>query len=187
MTDTRVFPSARRSLDGLTEAEAARLIAERGEVEPTPTSRSLASIVRANVLTVFNLILVSFGVLTFAFGHWEDALFLAILVANSGIGIYQEWRAKQALDRLAALVAPHATVVRDGRPRQVGVEEVVDGDLIRVESGDQLVADGRLEQRGRSLARRVDPHRRVTRPWRGSPATRCAPGRSPRRGRDSTP
>ncbi len=146
MTDTRVFPSARRSLDGLTEAEAARLIAERGEVEPTPTSRSLASIVRANVLTVFNLILVSFGVLTFAFGHWEDALFLAILVANSGIGIYQEWRAKQALDRLAALVAPHATVVREGRQRQVGVEEVVEGDLIRVESGDQLVADGSLEQ-----------------------------------------
>jgi P-type E1-E2 ATPase len=146
MTDTRVLPAARRSLEGLSEAEAARLVAERGEVEPAATSRSLASIVRANVLTVFNLILVSFGVLTFAFGHWEDALFLAILVANSGIGIYQEWRAKQALDRLAALVAPHATVVRDGQPRRVAVEEVVDGDLIRIESGDQLVADGVLEQ-----------------------------------------
>jgi cation-transporting ATPase E len=146
MADTRVFPAARRSLDGLTEAEAARLIAERGEVEPPATSRSLASIVRANVFTVFNLILVSFGVLTFAFGHWEDALFLAILVANSGIGIYQEWRAKQALDRLAALVAPHATVVREGRPRRVEVDQVVDGDLLRIEAGDQLVADGVLEQ-----------------------------------------
>src|SRR5262245_419830 len=106
----------------------------------------MASIVRANVFTVFNLILVSFGVLTFAFGHWEDALFIGILVANAGIGILQEWRAKQALDRLAALVAPHATVVRDGRPRSVGVDEVVEGDLIRVEAGDQLVADGLLDQ-----------------------------------------
>jgi len=106
----------------------------------------MASIVRANVFTVFNLILVSFGVLTFAFGHWEDALFIGILVANAGIGIIQEWRAKQALDRLAALVAPHATVVRDGNPRSVEVEEVVPGDLIRIEAGDQLVADGVLDQ-----------------------------------------
>jgi P-type E1-E2 ATPase len=136
----------RRSLQGLSEAEAARLIEERGPVEPASTSRSMASIVRANVFTVFNLILVSFGVLTFAFGHWEDALFIGILVANAGIGIFQEWRAKQALDRLAALVAPHATVVRDGRPRSVGVDEVVDGDLVRIEAGDQLVADGVLDQ-----------------------------------------
>jgi P-type E1-E2 ATPase len=106
----------------------------------------MASIVRANVFTVFNLILVSFGVLTFAFGHWEDALFIGILVANAGIGIFQEWRAKQALDRLAALVAPHATVVRDGNPRSVEVEEVVPGDLIRIEAGDQLVADGVLDK-----------------------------------------
>ena len=117
VTETRVPPPASRSLQGLSEAEAARLIEERGPVEPTTTSRSMASIVRANVFTVFNLILVSFGVLTFAFGHWEDALFIAILVANSGIGIFQEWRAKQALDRLAALVAPHATVVREGDAR----------------------------------------------------------------------
>jgi P-type E1-E2 ATPase len=146
VTDIRVPPPARRSLDGLSEAEAARLIAERGPVEGPATSRSLASIVRANVLTVFNLILVSFAVLTFAFGHWEDALFVGILVLNASIGIYQEWRAKEALDRLAALVAPHAVVVRDGQPRQIGVDEVVAGDLIRVEAGDQLVADGVLER-----------------------------------------
>jgi magnesium-transporting ATPase (P-type) len=95
VTETRVPPPASRSLQGLSEAEAARLIEERGPVEPATTSRSMASIVRANVFTVFNLILVSFGVLTFAFGHWEDALFIGILVANAGIGIFQEWRAKR--------------------------------------------------------------------------------------------
>jgi P-type E1-E2 ATPase len=145
MADTRALPVSRRSLTGLSEAEAARLLAERGPTEPPTTSRSLASIVRANVFTVFNLILVAAGVLTFAFGHWEDALFIGILVANSSIGIFQEWRAKVALDRLAALVAPHATVVRDGAARQVTVDEIVVGDLIRIEAGDQLVADGTVE------------------------------------------
>jgi len=129
---------------GLTEAEAARRLAERGPVEPPATSRSTASIVRANVFTLFNAILLVLGVLTLAFGQWQDALFLGIVVANSTIGIVQELRAKRALDRLAALVAPHATVVRDGEPREVGVEDVVVGDVVRVEAGGQVVADGRL-------------------------------------------
>ncbi len=133
-------------LRGITEAEAARRLEQRGPLEPPQTSRSLASIVRANVFTVFNLILLSAGVLTFAFGAFEDALFVAILVANASIGIFQEWRAKSALDRLAALVAPHATVVRDRGPRRVAVEEVVVGDLVRLDPGDQLVADGTLHR-----------------------------------------
>jgi cation-transporting P-type ATPase E len=129
---------------GLTEAEAGRRLSERTEVRPPATSRSYASIVRANTLTVFNLILVVFGALTLAFADWRDALFLGVLVANTGIGIVQEVRAKHALDRLAALVAPTATVVRDGRPRTAAVAELVVGDLVRLKAGDQVVADGRL-------------------------------------------
>ena len=129
---------------GLSSDEAERRRLDRGDVPPAPTSRSYASIVRANVFTVFNLILAVFGGLTLALGDWRDALFLGILVSNAGIGIVQEVRAKRALDRLAALVAPTATVVRDGRPRRLHVADVVEGDLIRVEAGDQLVADGDL-------------------------------------------
>jgi magnesium-transporting ATPase (P-type) len=143
--DTAVAPSPSRRPPGLSEEEAKRLLEARGPVEPPASSRSYASIVRANVLTVFNLILLVFGTITLAFGEWQDALFLVILVANSGIGILQEARAKRALDRLAALVAPTATVVRDGSPRVAAVEEVVVGDLVRLRSGDQVVADGRLE------------------------------------------
>ena len=133
-------------LRGLSREEAARRLAERGPLEPPATSRSYWSIVRANVFTVFNLILAVFGTLTLALGDWRDALFLGVLVANSTIGITQEVRAKRALDRLAALVAPTATVVRDGEPERLGVSDVVVGDLVRVEAGDQLVADGRLEE-----------------------------------------
>ena len=145
LEDTATDPYG-ASLPGLSEAEAARRIEERGPIEQPATSRSMASIIRANVFTVFNLILVSFGVLTFMFGHFEDALFIAILVGNAGIGIIQEYRAKRALDRLAALVAPNATVIRDGAERHVGVDEVVVGDLVRVNQGDQLVADGDVEE-----------------------------------------
>ncbi|MDQ3893405.1 MAG: HAD-IC family P-type ATPase, partial [Actinomycetota bacterium] len=128
----------------MTEAEARRRLAARGAFAPEPSSRSYWSIVRANVFTVFNLILLVAGVITLAFGAFEDALFLAILVANAGIGIFQEVRAKLALDRLAALVAPTATVVRDGQARRVAVEELVQDDLVQLQAGDQVVADGTL-------------------------------------------
>jgi P-type E1-E2 ATPase len=143
---TRSRPSAPvRAPRGLSESEAARLIAEREPFEPPATSRSYASIVRANVFTVFNLILLVFGVLTLVFGDWRDALFLGVLVSNSAIGIVQEVRAKRALDRLAALVAPTATVVRDGLDRRVHADELVVGDLVRLAPGDQVVADGLVE------------------------------------------
>ncbi len=129
---------------GLSQAEAARRLAGRGRLRRPPASRSYASIVAANVFTVFNLILAVFGGLTLVYGAWQDALFLGILVANATIGIAQEVRAKRALDRLAALVAPTATVVREGEPQQVAVDEVVVGDLVRVQAGDQVVADGRI-------------------------------------------
>jgi magnesium-transporting ATPase (P-type) len=85
-----------------------------------------------------------FGAVTLVYGDWRDALFLGILVANTSIGIVQEVRAKHALERLAALVAPAATVVRDGNARRLHVDEVVPGDLVRLAPGDQVVADGRL-------------------------------------------
>ncbi|MFN8217558.1 MAG: HAD-IC family P-type ATPase [Solirubrobacterales bacterium] len=66
------------------------------------------------------------------------------MVANTAIGTFQEVRAKRALDSLAALVAPAATVVRGGVAREVPVGDVVVGDLVRVSAGDQIVADGTL-------------------------------------------
>ena len=141
-------PSSSAPPLGLGEAEAARILAERGAPHRQQTSRSYTSIVRANVLTVFNLVLAVFGALTLAFADWRDALFLGVLLANSTIGITQEVRAKWALDRLAALIAPRATVVRDGAQREVPVEEVVPGDLVRVQAGDQFVADGTLVEAG---------------------------------------
>ena len=126
---------------GLSAAEAAT---RRASVRRPTGGRTYAGIVRANVFTLFNLILATFAVLTLVFGDWRDGFFLVILVANTAIGIIQEVRAKRAVDRLAALVAPTARVVRDGVERRVPVDQVVPGDLVVLGAGDQVPADGVL-------------------------------------------
>jgi cation-transporting P-type ATPase E len=170
-------PSASGGAQGLSEQEAALRLAERAPFEPPSSSRSYTSIVRANVLTVFNLILLVFGTITLAFGDWRDALFLGVLVSNSAIGITQEVRAKRALDRLAALVAPTGTVVRDGRTRAVPVDELVVGDLVALQPGDQVVADGVLESSS-SLQLDESIVTGESRPAARGSATRSARGRS---------
>jgi cation-transporting P-type ATPase E len=116
-----------------------------GELPRQRSSRSYASIVRANTLNIPNGILFFFGVLTIGFGSWKDALFVGILISNVAIGSFQEIRSKRALDQLAALVTPEAVVVRDGVDRRVPVDRVVVGDVVRLTAGDQVVADGTLE------------------------------------------
>jgi P-type E1-E2 ATPase len=126
---------------GLSRAEAARRLAKLGPLE-SPTSRSVASIVAANVFTLFNAIIGVFFVLILSLGLFADALFGLIAAVNSAIGIRQELKAKETLDQLALLVAPRAKAVRDGELVELRADEVVPGDVVRIEPGDQLVADG---------------------------------------------
>ena len=125
MADTAMSASAPAAAapTGLPAGEAARRLAARGPVEQGRSSRSYASIVRANVFTVFNLILAVFGGLMLAFGSWQDALFLGVLVSNATIGIVQEVRAKRALDRLRDLLFVPAV---DADPRPHGAESMPD-------------------------------------------------------------
>lgn len=128
---------------GLSAKEAATRLRKLGP-PPENSSRSLASIVAANVFTFFNLVIAAFFVVNIGLGLWADALFGVIAVINSGIGIYQEKKAKETLDEIAVLVAPRARVVRDGAAVELTAEEVVPGDVIQVGPGDQLVADGEV-------------------------------------------
>jgi cation-transporting ATPase E len=130
---------------GLSGQEAARRLAELGEPADT-SSRSVASIVAGNVFTLFNAIIGVFFVLILSLGLWADAIFGFIAALNSYIGIRQELKAKETLDALALLVAPKAQAIRDGVPVDLRAEEVVPGDVVRVEPGDQLVADGEVIQ-----------------------------------------
>jgi cation-transporting P-type ATPase E len=133
---------------GLSSAEAERRLAALGPLE-RESSRSVRSIVVANVFTLFNGIILVFFILVLSLGLFADALFGLIAALNSYIGIRQELKAKETLDRLALLVAPKAKAIRDNRVVELRADEVVPGDVVRVEPGDQLVADGEvIESRG---------------------------------------
>jgi cation-transporting ATPase E len=130
---------------GLTSAQVAQRVAG-GETNDTGrrTSRPVSEIVRANVLTRFNAIVSALAAVVLATGHPQDALFGLVIVANTGIGVVQELRAKRTLDRLAVLGEEPVTVMRDGAEATVRPRDVVLGDLILVGPGDRIMVDGEV-------------------------------------------
>ncbi|WP_329039804.1 HAD-IC family P-type ATPase [Streptomyces sp. NBC_00178] len=132
---------------GLTTAQVAERVA-RGEVNDVPvrSSRSVGEIVRANVLTRFNLIIGVLWVTMLIVAPIQDSLFGYVIVANTGIGIIQEWRAKKTLDGLAVIGEARPSVRRDGVSAEVSVSEIVLGDLIELGPGDKAVVDGTVAE-----------------------------------------
>ncbi|GAA2342750.1 magnesium-transporting ATPase [Streptomyces caniferus] len=130
---------------GLTAAEVAERVA-RGEVNDVPvrSSRSAAEIVRANVFTRFNAIIGVLFVIILIVGPLQDGLFGFVIVANTGIGIVQELRAKKTLDSLAVIGEARPTVRRDGAPAEIPTSAVVLGDVIELGPGDKVIVDGEV-------------------------------------------
>lgn len=130
---------------GLTSAEVAERVAA-GQVNDVRrrSSRSVSAIVRANVLTLFNGVIGALWVLIMIFGEWQDGLFGLVIVANAGIGIVQELRAKRTLDRLAIVNESPVRVRRDGSDTEIPPRRVVLGDLVLLSPGDQLLVDGEV-------------------------------------------
>ena len=106
----------------------------------SPT-KTVGQIVRENVFTFFNFIFVVLAALLVAVGSFDDMLFLLIAVANTGIGIVQQLRSKQTVDKLNLLAAPRANVVREGNLISVPAAQLVRDDVAELASGDQIPAD----------------------------------------------
>jgi cation-transporting ATPase E len=135
----------RPAVDGLTAAEVAERVRDgRTNADRTRPSRSVPDILKANVFTFFNGLLLVLLVAILVFGSPKDALFGFVLVFNALVGIVQELRAKRTLDRLSLLAAPRARVVRDGVVTEIAVGEVVLDDVVELRPGDQIVADGEV-------------------------------------------
>ncbi|WP_069765765.1 cation-translocating P-type ATPase [Streptomyces sp. LUP47B] len=132
-----------RAAGGLSAAEVAERVT-RGQVNDVPvrSSRSLAEIVRANVFTRFNAIIGVLWLVMLFVAPFQDSLFGYVILANTGIGIIQEWRAKKTLDSLAVIGEARPTVRRDGTASQVSTSEIVLDDLIEIGPGDKAVVDG---------------------------------------------
>ncbi|WAU85713.1 HAD-IC family P-type ATPase [Streptomyces sp. Qhu-G9] len=139
----RPIPGPAPRAAGLSSAEVAERVA-RGEVNDVPvrSSRSTADIVRANVFTRFNAIIGVLWLVMMFVAPFQDSLFGYVILANTGIGIIQELRAKKTLDSLAVIGEARPTVRRDGAAAEVGTSEIVLGDLIEIGPGDKIVVDG---------------------------------------------
>ncbi|MFY1674651.1 HAD-IC family P-type ATPase [Plantactinospora sp. WMMB334] len=128
---------------GLSTAQVAERIAA-GQVNDVPvrSGRTVAEIVRANLLTRINAIMgVLFGMILVV-GPIQDALFGGVIIANTLIGVVQELRAKRTLDRLAIVGAARPVVRRDGLAVEVAAADLVLDDLIELGHGDQIAVDG---------------------------------------------
>ncbi|MEH3134323.1 cation-translocating P-type ATPase [Mycolicibacterium neoaurum] len=130
---------------GLSDAEVAQRVAE-GKTNDVPTraARSVSEIVRANVFTRINAILGVLFAIVVATGSLINGLFGLLIVANSAIGIIQELRAKQTLDKLAIVGQAKPVVRRQSGTRAVAPSEVVLDDIIEVGPGDQITVDGEV-------------------------------------------
>ncbi|MEN0134196.1 MAG: HAD-IC family P-type ATPase, partial [Rhodococcus sp. (in: high G+C Gram-positive bacteria)] len=131
------------AVEGLTAAQVAeRVAAGKTNDVPDRASRSVRDIVRANVFTRINAILGVLLIIVLATGSIIDGMFGLLIIANSGIGIIQEVRAKRTLDKLAIVSQTKPVVRRDGVAVAMAPREVVLDDIIELGAGDQIVVDG---------------------------------------------
>ncbi|BBX86192.1 cation-translocating P-type ATPase [Mycolicibacterium aubagnense] len=135
--------SVTTDLTGLSDADVAQRVAA-GQTNDVPTraARSVSEIVRANVFTRINAILGTLFLIVLTTGSVINGLFGLLIVANSAIGIIQELRAKQTLDRLAIVGQAKPLVRRQSGTQERSPAEVVLDDVIELGAGDQIVVDG---------------------------------------------
>ena len=145
---------------GLTSAEAAARLQAQGPnaLPQAPPESFLRRLLRQLADPLVYLLMFALAVDLTSWGLEGgrevpvEALTIAtILLLNAGLGLWQEGRAKQALQRLEALAAPLAWLLRDGRLVRLPAREIVPGDVVRVEAGDRVPADGTVVPPGELL------------------------------------
>ena len=132
-------------INGLTDKQVEERKKE-GKVNyiPKAPSRTYWQILRANLFTSFNAVNLILAVIVILAGSPKNAIFAGVIIVNTLIGIAQEIRAKSILERLSVISMAKTKVVRNGRITEIPIEEIVLDDVMYLESGEQVLADGRL-------------------------------------------
>lgn len=135
----RLHPDAKT---GLTSQQVASQKEKGLKNEATEKiSKSTGQIIKDNVCTLFNLFNLIIAIALACVGAFSNLLFIVIIIANILIAIIQELRAKKLVDSLSLLSVPHAKVIRDGKEREVPVEDLVLDDVICLYAGQQICSD----------------------------------------------
>ncbi len=113
---------------------------------PNPRTRTVKQILFHNIFTFFNFINVTLAVLIFMVGSPKNAMFAMIIIFNTGIGIFQEIRAKRTIDKLTLISAPKIHVIRDGEELEIATEDIVADEVVIFRGGMQAAADCEVVQ-----------------------------------------
>jgi Ca2+-transporting ATPase len=131
---------------GLTDAEALKRQAQYGKnTLPKGEGVNWVELVVGQFTDLMVLILLGAAVISLILGDVKDVIIIMIIVIlNAILGIYQEYRAEQSLAALSAMQVPLVRVKRNGEVHQISAEDLVPGDIILLEEGDRIPADGRI-------------------------------------------
>ena len=128
---------------GLSGEEAARRReAGEGNTPPRDDGKPTARIILENVFTFFNGLNLMLALALVLVGSWRNLLFMGVVLANTGIAIIQEIKARNLIRRLKLLHAPKVHAVREGQEIEITPGDAVKGDVLVLRGGDQAVADG---------------------------------------------
>ena len=134
-----------KKINGLTNREVEEKIA-LGKVNKInfETSESISTIIKKNIFTYFNVIFMILAILVTFAGAFRNLTFLIVVTINLLIGIFQQIRSKMVLDKLSLLDKCKYSIIRDNKETIVYSDELVEGDYVKLSSGNQVPADGVL-------------------------------------------
>ncbi len=134
-----------KKINGLTNREVEEKIA-LGKVNKInfETSESISTIIKKNIFTYFNVIFMILAILVTFAGAFRNLTFLIVVTINVLIGIFQQIRSKMVLDKLSLLDKCKYNIIRDNKEIIVYSDELVEGDYVKLSSGNQVPADGVL-------------------------------------------
>lgn len=112
----------------------------------TNLTKSIGRIFADNIFTFFNMLLTIIAIALICVGSFTDLFFMVIALCNTGIGIFQEVKAKIAMDKLNLITAPTCTVVRNSQAISIPIEDVVLDDIILVSTGNQIASDSIIKK-----------------------------------------
>lgn len=132
--------------EGLTEEQAQRILVEKGpNVLEETAKKSVLSVFMGQFADLLVIILIIAAIISMVSGNIESTIVIfVVIILNAVLGTVQYVKAEKSLDSLKALSSPHAKVMRDGIKKEIMSKDVVPGDLLLLEAGDMVVADGRI-------------------------------------------
>ncbi len=104
-------------------------------------SKTYLQIIVDNVVNFFNILLFTIAILMIIAKKYDSLFFLAILIPNIGIGLYEDIHARRLMDKLNLVTEPRANVIRDGKEEEISIQNIVLDDIIHLTSGAQIAAD----------------------------------------------